>query len=56
MYVNLEDSGAVVAFDTHALKVLGRWPVAPGEEPSGLAIDTAHHRLFAGCGNQKLIV
>ena len=36
--------------------MLGRWSVAPGEEPSGLAIDAAHHRLFAGCGNQKLVV
>ena len=56
MYVNLEDSSAVVAFDTHTLKVLHRWPLAPGEEPSGLALDREHHRIFAGCSNEKLIV
>jgi DNA-binding beta-propeller fold protein YncE len=56
LYVNLEDSSAVVALDTHTLQVLGRWPLAPGAEPTGLAIDRAHHRLFAGCGNQKLVV
>jgi len=56
MYVNLEDSSAVLAFDTRTLKVLDRWPLAPGEEPSGLAMDRQHRRLFAGCSNQKLVV
>jgi outer membrane protein assembly factor BamB len=56
MYVNLEDTGELLAFDTRTLKVLSRWPVAPGKEPAGLAIDTERHRLFAGCGNQKLVV
>ncbi|HUK63200.1 MAG TPA: hypothetical protein VLV15_07705 [Dongiaceae bacterium] len=56
LFVNLEDSSAVVVLDTRSLKILGRWPLAPGEEPTGLAIDRAHHRLFAGCGNQKLVV
>jgi YVTN family beta-propeller protein len=56
MYVNLEDSSAVVAFDTHTLQVLHRWPLAPGEEPSGLAMDRKHRRLFSGCSNKKLIV
>ena len=56
MFVNLEDSSAVVAFDTRTLRVLHRWPLAPGEEPSGLAMDRQHRRLFAGCSNKKLIV
>jgi DNA-binding beta-propeller fold protein YncE len=56
LFVNLEDSSAVVALDTRTLQILARWPLAPGTEPSGLAIDRAHHRLFAGCGNQKLVV
>ena len=33
-----------------------RWPLGSGEEPTGLAIDAEHHRLFAGCGNAKVIV
>src|SRR6185503_6947999 len=37
-------------------KVLSRWPLAPGEEPTGLAMDRVHHRLFAGCANRKVIV
>jgi DNA-binding beta-propeller fold protein YncE len=56
MYVNLEDSSAVLAFDTRTLRILHRWPLAPGEEPSGLAMDREHRRLFAGCSNRKLIV
>jgi DNA-binding beta-propeller fold protein YncE len=56
MWVNLEDSSAIVMFDTKKLQVLARWPIAPGEEPSGLALDRAHHRLFAACGNKTLVV
>jgi hypothetical protein len=35
---------------------LNRWPLAPGEEPTGLAIDVAHRRLFASCHNEKMVV
>jgi DNA-binding beta-propeller fold protein YncE len=56
LYANLEDSSAVVALDTRTLHVLHRWPLAPGEEPSGLALDREHRRLFAGCSNEKLVV
>jgi DNA-binding beta-propeller fold protein YncE len=56
MYVNLEDSSAVVAVDTRSLRVVGRWPLAPGEEPTGLALDVAHGRLFSGCANKLLVV
>jgi DNA-binding beta-propeller fold protein YncE len=56
VYVNLEDSSAVVCFDAKSLEVRSRWPLAPGEEPTGLAMDREHRRLFAACGNQKLVV
>jgi YVTN family beta-propeller protein len=56
MYVNLEDSSRIVTVDTRALKLLGRWPLAPGEEPTGVAMDRANNRLFSGCGNNKLVV
>jgi DNA-binding beta-propeller fold protein YncE len=56
VYVNLEDSSAVVTFDARTLNALYRWSLAPGEEPTGLALDRVHHRLFAGCANKKLIV
>ncbi len=56
VYVNLEDSSAVVSFDARTLALGSRWPLAPGEEPTGLAIDAVHRRLFAGCSNQHLVV
>ena len=56
LWVNLEDSSAVVELDTRSLKVLAHWPLAPGEEPTGLAIDRDSRRLFSSCSNQKLVV
>jgi DNA-binding beta-propeller fold protein YncE len=56
VYVNIEDKGEVVVIDAKAQKITARWPVAPGTEPSGLAIDRAHRRLFVGCANQKMII
>lgn len=56
VFVNLEDKSEVVALDPVALKVKGRWPLAPCEEPTGLAIDRAHRRLFASCDNKMMAV
>jgi len=42
MFVNIEDTSEIVKFDTKKLAVLARWPIAPGEEASGLAIDRKH--------------
>lgn len=56
MWITLEDSSAIVELDTRSLAVLARWPLAPGEEPTGLAFDRARHRLFAACGNRMLVV
>jgi DNA-binding beta-propeller fold protein YncE len=55
-YVNLEDKNQIAVFDPKTLAVLARWPLAPCEEPSGLAIDRVHQRLFAGCGNKTMAV
>ena len=56
VYVNLEDSSAVVAFDAATLAIKSRWSIAPGARPTGLAIDRAHRRLFSTCGNDTLVV
>ena len=55
-FVNDEDKNAVHVFDTHKLVQVAQWSVAPGEGPTGLAFDSQHHRLFAACGNEKLVV
>ena len=56
VYVNVEDKSEIVAIDSKKGKVLAHWPIAPGEEPTGMAIDREHHRLFSGCGNQMMVV
>jgi YVTN family beta-propeller protein len=56
VYNNLEDKSEVVAIDTKKHEVVNRWPIAPGEEASGMAIDLKNHRLFLGCGGSKTMV
>jgi DNA-binding beta-propeller fold protein YncE len=56
VYDNIENKNEVVAIDTAAHAVVNRWPIAPGEEGSGMAIDTSHRRLFIGCGESKTMV
>ncbi len=56
LYVNLEDQSQIAVVDMKTFKVLHRWPIAPGESATGLAIDTKTNRLFAGCDNKLLMV
>jgi YVTN family beta-propeller protein len=56
VYVNIEDKSQLVVLDSSALKVLNTWPLAPCEEPSGMAIDIAHRRLFSGCHNKMMSI
>jgi YVTN family beta-propeller protein len=56
LYVNIEDKNEIVRFDPVKLTVENRWSIAPGEEPSGLAIDRKHRRLFSVCGNKLMAV
>lgn len=56
-YINLMNKNLVAVVDTKAMKVIARWPVAPGGAPVGMSMDTKHRRLFIGCRKpQKLIV
>ena len=56
VYVNIEDKSQLVAFDSRTLKEKNRWPLRPCTKPAGLAIDTAHARLFVGCANKIMAV
>jgi len=56
IYVNIEDKSELVALDAKTMAVKSRWPLAPCEEPTGLAFDVAHHRLFSVCGNGLMAV
>ena len=45
-----------LAIDTKTHQVVNRWPIAPGEEASGMAIDVKNHRLFLGCDNKLMVM
>lgn len=56
VFVNLDNKSEIVAIDSKKLVATAHWPVAPGEDPSGMAIDRKHNRLFSVCGNKKMTV
>ena len=56
VFVNITDKNQVVEFDAKTFEVLHRWSLAPGEGPSGLAMDVKHRRLFSVCDNLMMIV
>lgn len=56
IFANIEDKSELVQFDPQKLTVVHRWPLAPCESPSGLAMDLQSRRLFAGCDNKMMAV
>ena len=56
VYANIETTSEIVEIDSHTMKITHRWPLAPGEHPSGLAIDREHHILFSGCHNKMMVI
>ena len=56
VYVNIEDTNEVVRIDPKKRSVEARWKLTPCEEPSGMAMDAKHQRLFVGCSNSMTAV
>jgi DNA-binding beta-propeller fold protein YncE len=56
VFVNLEDTNSIAELDPQKLSVKATWPLAGCDEPSGLAIDRLHRRLFAVCSNKVMVV
>lgn len=57
VYCTLEDKNAVAVIDTVSHQVANVWPLGSGENPSGLALDISHRRLFVVCrGNNRLVM
>jgi YVTN family beta-propeller protein len=56
VYVNIEDAGEIVCFDMNTNKVLSRYKLKGGDEPSGLAIDRLTSRLFTVCANKVMLI
>ena len=56
VYCNIEDKSEVAVIDADKHEVVAHWSLAPGEEPSGIALDATHHRLFSGCHNKMMVM
>jgi len=52
----LRDKNLVVKIDVAQRKVTAQWPTAPCEQPTGLAYDKEHKRIFVGCRGAKPVL
>jgi YVTN family beta-propeller protein len=56
IFVNSETTNEIVVINASTYKVIKRYKINDGDEPSGLAIDRASNRLFIGCGGNATMV
>ena len=56
VYINLEDRSEVVGVNLKNYLPYRRIKLAPGESPTGIAMDVKTNRIFCGCRNGKMIV
>lgn len=56
VYVNIETKNTIAKLDAKSKSVVAEWPLTGCESPSGMAIDTAGHRLFSVCDGKKMAV
>jgi YVTN family beta-propeller protein len=56
VFDNLEDESQVLKIDSHKLTVEKRWPTAPCQSPSSMALDRVNRRLFIGCRSHVMAV
>lgn len=56
VYANIETTSEIVEIDANAMQITHRWPLAPGDSPSGLAMDTTNRILFSGCHNKMMAI
>lgn len=56
IFVNIEDKNELAVLDARQHKVTAHWPLPGCEGPTGLALDSAHHRSFSVCANAKMTI
>jgi DNA-binding beta-propeller fold protein YncE len=49
LFMALRDRNQVVKIDIAVRKVVSEWATAPCEQPTGIAYDSGHKRIFVGC-------
>ena len=54
--MEIEDRNTIAVLDTKAASLVASWALTGCDEPAGLAIDNAAHRLFVACHNQVMQV
>jgi DNA-binding beta-propeller fold protein YncE len=56
IFANLQDRNSLAVIDARTLAVTAKWSLAGCEEPTGLAIDRLHRRLFVACSNKVMTI
>jgi len=56
IYLNIEDLSMVYVIDASMMKVIAKYSLGDGKEPSGLALDTINHRIFSVCDNKLMVI
>ena len=56
LYVNNAEKAEIDVIDATTFKITHHWPNKPGTGASGLSMDRETMRLFATCGNKRMIV
>jgi DNA-binding beta-propeller fold protein YncE len=56
IFVNDEDHATLIAIDAAEHRVRATWKLDDCEEPSGLALDAAHARLFSVCQSGRMAI
>lgn len=56
IYVNIEDLSEVAEIDCRTLTIRRRFSIKPGEAPTGMGLDLAHHLVFSACSNRMMTV
>lgn len=56
VFNNLEAESQVIKIDSRKLSVEQRWPLAPCQSPSSMAMDRPNRRLFIGCRSKVMAV
>jgi len=56
VFINLEDRNAIDVVDAKTWKVVATWSIEPCDGPTGIAMDRATNRIFAGCSQKSVVV
>ncbi len=56
IFVNLEDKNRLAVIDSKTNAVVVDWALGECDEPTGLAVDIKHARVFSVCANRQMTV